>query len=139
MVRVGRLAIRAGSACLLLCGMMLATTGDGRADDALHFELIVTTPGLGPSVVSGQVVPDHGAFKGFFNQSGVRLMLYGHVDGDAISVGGTLKTGYLPAPDKFSVAGRFTGDKFESGYLTTGGVVESYRGTIVVTRSGAPQ
>lgn len=82
--------------------------------------------------VSGHLFIEEGKFNGTFNQSGVRLHLWCEVTGDAISISGSIKTGFSPYPSNFSVEGPFRDGKFEQKYFSSG--AGDYRGTVVVTR-----
>jgi len=104
------------------------------ATDELAFDLTVSSSGLGQTTVTGSVTLDDGKFDAFFSQNGVKLHLSGRVAGDAISIYGTIKTGYILTPCGFRADGEFKLGRFEQRYLTTSGAVDSYRGTIVMSR-----
>ena len=123
--------------CAILVCVDLSSVHLVRAADELAFDLTVSSSGFGQKTVTGRVALEDGKFDSFFNQSGVNLHLSGKVVGDAISIYGTIKTGFIYTPCGFSVDGQFTDGRFERRYLTTGGAVDSYRGTIVMTRTTA--
>lgn len=104
------------------------------AVEELAFDLTVSSSGFGPKTVTGRVALDDGKFDAFFDQSGVKLHLSGKLVGDALSMYGSIKTGFIFTPCGFRVDGPFKEGRFEQRYMTTSGAVDSYRGVIVIRR-----
>ncbi|HUL08461.1 MAG TPA: hypothetical protein VLV76_19195 [Candidatus Acidoferrum sp.] len=132
-----RAAQLAGAIAAIVVGAYLSVAHVASAAEELAFDLTVSSSGLAQRTVTGRIALDDGKFDAFFNQNGVKLHLSGNVVGDAISIYGTINTGYMPAPGGFRVDGQFKEGRFEQRYMTTSGTFDSYRGAIVISRAAA--
>lgn len=131
--------MRVGLLVATLVGAYLSAVPVARAAEALAFELTVSSSGLGERTVTGRVALDDSKFDAFFDQHGVKLHLSGKVVDHAISIYGTIKTGYIFTPCGFRVEGQLEDGQFAQRYLTTGGAVDSYRDTITMSRVAADE
>jgi peptidoglycan hydrolase-like protein with peptidoglycan-binding domain len=122
---------------IAIVASFVASTALAVAPKASADELLLSVPvtGMGNWLFEGPVHVENGRFREFFKSGNARLEVYGRVDGDRISIGGSIKVpGFFEQAKGFDLAGDFKDDVFQGSFTSQLAYGSNLRGQLTATR-----